>query len=98
MRPWRRSPADSPTKNLRTRRWMGMRMYIRLGFLGAIAFPCLLTLSFSEAAHSQISDRQISDRQARINAALNDPAYTHFNCEGTDAECLISETPAPGVR
>src|SRR5690242_21494713 len=75
-----------------------MRMYRPLGFLGAIAFAYLFTLSFSGAAYSQTSDKRIAERQAKINAALNDPGYQHFNCDGADAECLISETPVPGVR
>ena len=76
-----------------------MRTYLPLGFLGAIALPCLLTSSFSEAAYSQPANRQQpSERKARQQAALNDPGYTHFNCEGADAECLVSETPLPGVR
>ena len=77
-----------------------MRMHLRLGLLGGIAFPFLLTLSFSQAVYSQPADKQakLLDRQAKLQAALNDPGYTHFNCEGADAECLVSETPAPGVR
>jgi mannose-6-phosphate isomerase-like protein (cupin superfamily) len=64
-------------------------MHIRLGFLGAVAVPCLLTIALGEAAYGQTVNRQNPTRQ---------PGYTYLNCDGFEAECLVSETPVPGVR
>lgn len=76
-----------------------MRKHIRLGFLGAAAVPCLLTLSLSEVAYSQAQVKESgSNHRLAGEAKRRDPGYTYLNCDGVEAECLISETPIHGVR
>jgi mannose-6-phosphate isomerase-like protein (cupin superfamily) len=63
-------------------------MHKRLGFLGTVVFPCLLTITVGGVAYSQPVNRGLT----------REPGYTYLNCDGFDAECLVSETPVPGVR
>jgi len=84
-----------------------MRINLRSGFLWATALPCLLAVSSGQTAFTSrsVADAALTQGQdavpnSRLSQAARrrDPGYTYLNCEGTDAECLISETPAPGVR
>lgn len=79
-----------------------MRKQSHLGFLSAVAFPCLLALSISEVAYSQAYAKlapTVPAPSARLKqaGAQRDPGYTYLDCDG-NTECLISETPIHGVR